>query len=114
MFQRLSRTILKKTIARAGIAKQVEATYAITVAQRILQKHIANNQINNIKPVYVKNRVLALELSHPALGYFIQKKAEAIIFDINNALGRPEIIRLQFLLPHRGQDEYSTKDYSDK
>lgn len=114
MFQRLSRTVLKKTIARAGIAKQVEATHIITIAQRILQKHITSNEISKIKPVYVKNRVLALELSHPALGYFIQKKEEAIIFDINNALGRPEIVRLQFLLPHQGQDECLTKDYSDK
>ena len=114
MFQRLSPTILKKTIARAGIAKQVEATHIITVTQRILQKHVAGNEISKIKPVYVKNRVLALELSHPALGYLIQKKAEAIIFDINNELGRPEIIRLQFLLPHRGQDDYSSMNYSDK
>lgn len=105
MFHRLSYQHLQKSVARAGVVKQVEATRVLEVARRVLAQYMQHEDAKRIRPVYVKNRTLALEIAHPAVGYMLQQQEKTIIGVINEELGRPEIIHLQFLLP---QERYST------
>jgi len=43
-----------------------------------------------------------LEVAHPAVSEEIRRQEEAIIFEINKRVGKPEIVRIQFILPGKG------------
>lgn len=97
-FQKLQHTFFGSTLARAGIAKQVQASVGINVALDVLQERFGEGVAMHAKPKYIKNRTLAIEVAHPAIAEEITQQEEAIISEINKRLGRHEVVAMQFLL----------------
>lgn len=99
MFNKLDNSIFSHALGRAGIGKQVEAAQVVSLAIETLQERFGDGIEQYAHPKSVRNRQLYIEVKHPAVGEEIRRQEEAIIAGLNEKLGRPEIVRIQFQLP---------------
>lgn len=105
-FQKLQHTFFGSTLARAGIAKQVQASMGVNVALDVLRERFGDGVEMHAKPKFIKNRTLSIEIAHPAIGEEISQQEEAIISEVNRRLGRHEIVAMQFLLDKGSNSEH--------
>lgn len=105
MFKKVQHSFFQKAIQRAGISAQVQASHAVFIANSIFQERFGEGFALHAKPVYVRHRTLAVEIGHPAVAEQLKKQEETLIHAINQCLGRPEIVRLQFILPKHRPEE---------
>ena len=105
-FQKVQFGSFGASLAKAGIAKQVEASVGVGVALEILQERFGEGVEKHAKPKYIKNRVLGIEIAHPAVGEQISEQQENIIKAVNEKLGRHEVVEMQFLLDKNEKEFY--------
>lgn len=95
MFKDL-KSILPKTIKRAGITNQIENLRVLELYGNIVKRVIENSE-NTLRPVYVKDNILTVAaLSAEAvkeLRYFEAK----IIQEINGKLGKIAIEKINYI-----------------
>jgi hypothetical protein len=105
MFRKVTSSFLRTTLDRAGVSKQVEAFASIEHARTVLKERFGDGVELHAKPQYVKERALTIAVVHPAIAQEIRLCEEAVISAINERIGRPEIVRIHFLLPREERDE---------
>lgn len=96
MFKDL-KSILPKSIKRAGIANQIDNLRVMELYGNIAKQIIGNSE-NVLRPVYVKNKILTVaSLSAAAvkeLGFFESK----IIQEINREMGGCAIEKINYII----------------
>ncbi len=106
MFRKVSSSFLRVSLERAGVAKQVDAYQSVAHARAVLQERFGEGVELHAKPKYVKQRALTIAVAHPAVAQEIRMCEEALISAMNERIGRPEIVRIHFLLPRdEGEQE---------
>lgn len=103
-FSKVGSSLFSKTLQSAGISHQVEASRCVHAAQDVFKKEYGDDAHLHAQVISVKNRVLTVHIAHPAIAQHIREREETLISLINEAIGRPEIVRLQFSV-RRGDDE---------
>lgn len=99
MFRKVTSSFLRSTLERAGVSKQVEAYRYVEYARVVLKERFGDGVELHAKPQYVKQRSLTIAVAHPAVAEQIRLCEEALISAMNDRIGRPEIVRIHFLLP---------------
>lgn len=105
MFRKVSYSFLNNNLKRAGIHQQVEGFRTITLASEVLRERFGEGVASHANPRSIKNRTLAIEIAHPAVAEEIRRCEEALISEMNNRLGRPEILRFVFVTK-QAREEY--------
>lgn len=100
-FQKVQYSFLQRVVQKAGIGKQIEASRCLVIVEQVLAERFGEGARQHVKPKYVKQRALTLEVAHPAVGEEIRRQEESLISQINEGIGRPEIVRIHFVLPGR-------------
>lgn len=70
-------------------------------AREAIVRVLGEENAAEIRPKYIKKRVLFLESTHPAISAEVKRVEQNIIAAVNNKLGRPEVVSIQFVLPYR-------------
>lgn len=107
-FQRFTGGVFHDRLQKVGIGKQVQAAQYIELAIGVLQTNFGAGAQKHAVPRSVKNRVLHIEIAHPAVGEEIRRREETIISELNAKIGRPEIVRIQLVLPQHGRELHAT------
>lgn len=105
-FQKVNFGSFGSSLAKAGIAKQVQASMGVNAALEVLQERFGDGVEQHAKPKYIKNRILAIEIAHPAVGEQIAEQQENVIKAVNEKLGRHEVVEMQFLLDKNEKEFY--------
>lgn len=98
MFNKVSSSLFSKSLQNAGVRKQVEAAQSIEIVKKVFADRFGDGAGLHATPKYIKNRTVAVLVAHPAVGEEIKRQEEAVISEINKQLGRPEVLRIQFIL----------------
>ncbi|HLD22262.1 MAG TPA: DciA family protein [Patescibacteria group bacterium] len=107
MFQKIHRSFFQKNLKRAGIYGQVEAYKHLHIVEQVLHERFGEGATLHAKPIYIKKRTVMIEIAHPAVGEEIRLQEESLISEINNRIGRSEILRVQFTTPRqKNKDGY--------
>lgn len=105
MFQKAGDSLFQKTVNRAGIAQQVAASQYVQFARDVLAERFGDGADKHAVPRSIKDRALRIEVKHPAVGEEIRRQQESIIAEMNRRIGRPEIVRIDFILPRHDPEE---------
>ncbi|PIW36633.1 MAG: hypothetical protein COW24_04225 [Candidatus Kerfeldbacteria bacterium CG15_BIG_FIL_POST_REV_8_21_14_020_45_12] len=103
-FQKVGNNLFHDRLSKIGIGKQVQAAQYVELAVTVLKSSFGEGALKHARPRAIKNRVLQIEIAHPAVGEEIRRLEETIISELNNKIGRPEIVRIQLVLPQVGQN----------
>ncbi len=104
MFQRVRGSLFHTVLQRAGISRQVEAARGITVVSALFRERFGEDVSVHVKPRYIKNRILTIEVAHPAISEELVRQEEALISEINNRMGFPAVVDISFVLPRRPEE----------
>lgn len=107
-FQKADAGLFSSSLQKAGIGKQIAAVQHLDIALDVLRERFGHGADKHAKPRSIKNRVLMIEIVHPAVSEEIRSQEVSIISDINKKIGHPEIVRIQFVLPQSGRNLYPT------
>lgn len=99
MFRKVTSTFLRVSLQRAGVDKQVEAYQGVECARVVLKERFGEGVEVHAQPKYIRGRSLAIAVAHPAVAQEIRLSEESIIAAVNDRIGRPEVVRIHFLLP---------------
>ncbi len=106
MFNKINNSLFKRSLQSAGIERQVEAAQMLEVASEVINERFGGGAHIHARPTYIKERELTISIAHSAVGQEIRQQEEAIISEINKRIGRPEILRIQFILPRGPEAGY--------
>ena len=101
MFQKLNFTFFQKIVRRSGAGQQVEAIRGMQGAQEAITQVLGEECAADVKLRHIKQRVLVLETTHPAISANLKRAEQTIIAAVNRKLGRPEVVAIQFILPYK-------------
>jgi hypothetical protein len=96
-FQKMN--FLAGNLAKKGLDKQITAAQHVAYAESVMIRRFGDGALEQARPVYIKNRTLAIEVIHPAISEEIRRQEEGIISEVNQKIGYPEVIRIQCVLP---------------
>lgn len=103
-FEKAGKGLFSKALKRAGIEGQISASRSISVATEVLSERFGEGFDVHVRPKYIAARTLTIEVAHPAISEEIQSQSEAIISEINERLGRPEVVQMQYILEQPKQE----------
>lgn len=105
MFQKFQRSLFHTVLQRAGISRQVEAARGLVVVSAILRERFGEDVSVHVRPRSIKNRIVVIEVAHPAISEEMVRQEEALISEINNRLGFPAVVDISFVLPRREEPQ---------
>lgn len=85
--------------AKGGISDQVKAAQYIEYARNLVLERFGEGALEHARPVSIKNRVLIIEVIHPAVSQEIVQSSEALISALNTKIGHPEVVRISCVIP---------------
>ncbi|MFH1192653.1 MAG: DciA family protein [bacterium] len=99
-------SLLKDSLNRAGIRKQVDSSLILEkfeeVLISILEQELGEEKMKkmkkDIKPLYVKNRVLTVASLNPCVSQEIKLREKTIIYKINSEIGEDLVDKIIFVV----------------
>ncbi|MBU4512827.1 DUF721 domain-containing protein [Patescibacteria group bacterium] len=90
--------LLPKSIKRAGLSRQVEASLICSEFDNLI-KHVFSPQIlNQVKAMYFQNNTLTIAVLNSTLAQEIKLRERKIIGKLNNRFGKDVVLGLRFLM----------------
>jgi len=83
MVFRLSKEFLKRSVAKHGIANQVEAARILEICSTVLEAAFGPKIKKQAKPLYYKNKVIHLSVTSSVVATEIKLHQENILKQIN-------------------------------
>jgi len=91
------KSILPKSIKRAGASQQVQDTQVIKVFNETKDKLLPDNLARKIKPMYIKDGKLVIASLSSLAVHELQKKEAVIIKKINQEFNSQIVKKLKYL-----------------
>lgn len=97
MFVRI-KGLLKRSLKKLGIEKQVEAARVLEIFNQLAEEEFGSQIRNQVKPLYLKNKVLTVSVKNSVLASEFQLRQKQIIEKINQRFQKTVVSKLRFLL----------------
>ncbi len=99
-------SLLKDSLNRAGIRKQVDSSLILERFEKVLiellEQELGVEKMakikKDIKPLYVKNRVLSVASLNPCLSQEIKLREKTILYKLNSSLGENLVDKIIFVV----------------
>ncbi len=88
---------VKKTVAKAGVLKQIEVANVVDVAEKAILK-VMKEHGARVRPQYLKNRTLTVSCDSSAVAHQLKIAEPAILEIINNEVEGEKVERIRYLL----------------
>ena len=89
------KALLQKSLSKAGITKQVEASLIVVEAENVLQQIMGSHILDHAKPLYVKNQVLYVAVLSSVVATELTLHKRAVIQILQRKFGALHIIDLK-------------------
>jgi hypothetical protein len=96
MFQDL-KTLLPKSIKRAGLGNAVEAAKVLKAFEEIVLDYLPERAVEKIKPLYVKDKILTIASLSSVITQELGFKETELISKINSKFGQEIINKIKFI-----------------
>lgn len=90
------KSLLNKSIQRAGITRQVDAVRVVEIAGEIIEELFSADIVSQVRPIYVKNKTLAIASLSSIASQEIRFREKEIIDMINERLGLEAVSKIRY------------------
>lgn len=90
-------SLLPQAIKRAGITRQVDSSNVVKVAEKKLKEKLPPEAAEDLKPVYIKDGLLAIAALSPVAAQELQFRENEVIDEINEKFGKQVVKRIKYL-----------------
>jgi hypothetical protein len=90
------KSLLDKSIKKAGIVRQVEANLIVEEAREVIGNIISPELAGKIEPLYVKNRSLTVRSSSSIAKQELKFKEEELIHRLNDKFNEKLITKVKY------------------
>ena len=97
MFQSLG-NLLNKNIKRSGISHHVENAMVLETFTKVLLEVMGPKISAQVKPTYIRNRVLTIACMSSVLAQEVRFKEKKIVTEINKKLQKNVVIKLNYMV----------------
>ena len=90
--------LLDKSVAKAGIKKQVESVRILNNFSKVGEKFFGRQAMKKIKPLYLKNGTLTLACISSVLAEKIKAQERKVLEELNRSYKEKVVEKLRFLV----------------
>jgi len=91
------KSLLPKSIKRAGINKQIEATQVLEMFNKVVKDFFNDEFQRDLRPLYIKNKILTVACLSSIIAQELYFKEKDIIARINKSFGQEIINKIKYL-----------------
>lgn len=98
MIIKLNSRWLEKSVKKYGISEQVKSARALSECQKITETIFGQKVKNQMKPLYLKNKVIYVSVTSSVLATEMKLHQKEIIEGINKKLDKNTVTNMRFLV----------------
>jgi len=91
------KSLLSKSISRAGISHQIEDFRVLEIFEAVKNKILGSESSGKVKPMYIKNQVLTAASLSPETVARLESSEQEIVAGINSELGSEAVKKIKYI-----------------